>query len=124
MRVACWLPLVSILLFGCSRAPRADGPATVPVKGILIDKAGKPLSGGAVEFKNLEKEDIRSWGAVGTDGAFRLHTVVGSEKVDGAPEGKCQVTYYPESQDQTVLPRVLKKSYTVTPMADLRLELD
>jgi hypothetical protein len=70
-------------------------PVTYPVTGTVLMLRGTPYSGGAVQFHPERDEDLTVLGDIDKDGTFRLRTIKGRQRVDGAPEGAYRVTIRP-----------------------------
>ncbi|VTR97312.1 hypothetical protein [Tuwongella immobilis] len=97
------LLLLSGTLLGCSTGG-SDKPApkTVPVKGVVLDKAtSKPTAvSGLVTFRLKSDPTILANGRIGDDGSFELSTILDDGKLSGAAVGAHDVTVLPPSGDQ------------------------
>lgn len=90
-----------MLLFlapGCSK--KEEMPKTYTVKGKVVLKNGKPLTGGFITFTSVTNDEQRAYGDIAQDGTFTLDTVAltskaRSEKLAGAVEGEFKVTIRP-----------------------------
>jgi hypothetical protein len=82
---------------GCSSGGKRDEtmPSTFPVSGTLTTEKGEAYKGGSVQFKSEKDPDLTVVGDVGEDGTFKLHTIKGSSKADGAPPGSYEVMINP-----------------------------
>jgi hypothetical protein len=96
---------------GCG-GPAHELPKTYPVTGQVVNKAGKPVTLGMVEFASTKDETIQAIGKLQADGTFSLLTAIGKEALPGAVEGSHKVTFLPGSQSQQ--PAYFKETYTVT----------
>jgi hypothetical protein len=75
-----------LLLLGCKGGNPM--PATVPVKGKVVDAKGGPVTGGKVQFEpkqGLANAMVVS--EIGPDGSFSLKTFRTKDQADGAPPG-------------------------------------
>jgi hypothetical protein len=112
VRLVVVLFALALLGLGCGRdAPAA--PATFRAGGQVKYKDGRPVSGGTIEFRSLDNPSVTTIGAIGPDGKFTLHTLVGSQKVPGAQEGKHLVTVIPQAMTKKVKPVILPEIYEV-----------
>ena len=102
-------------MLGCgSGQPAKAPPPTEKAGGIVLNKNGKPVSGGSVEFRHAAKPEFVSLGDVGPDGKFTLQTTGGAADAAGAQEGEHTVTYTPPLNDKgETEPITLSKKYTV-----------
>ena len=91
----------AVIAVGCRSAAAPPPPATHPAKGVLIDKAGKPLSGGMVELVSEDQVPKSARAQIGSDGSFSLFVIDATgKKYDGAQEGDYRVTYIPPMTSQ------------------------
>jgi hypothetical protein len=106
--------LVLAALAGCA-VSGPEPPPTYPVSGTVYWKKGEPVRGGTIEFKMIPPSAIYTTNTeIRQDGTFTLRTLAGNKKIDGAPEGKYQVTVIPASDDQTKIRQFeLPDTYTV-----------
>jgi len=93
-----WAPLrfglaALALGLGCSRRDTSM-PATYPVTGTITTERGQPYPGGSLQFRPDSNEDLTVLGDIEKDGTFRLRTLKGSDRAEGAPAGSYQVTIY------------------------------
>jgi hypothetical protein len=75
-------------------------PKTYPVKGKVVLKNGKPLSGGLITFTSTTNHEHRAYGDIAADRTFTLDTVAltskgRSERLGGAVEAEFLVTIRP-----------------------------
>src|SRR5262245_4773892 len=99
-RVIClgtWLLLVLLLGPGCANEEK---PKTYAVKGKVVLKDGKPLSGGFITFASAADPEQRAYGDIATDGTFTLDTIAltskaSSERLAGAVDAEFHVTIRP-----------------------------
>jgi hypothetical protein len=96
---------------GCG-GPAEELPKTFPVTGRVVNKAGKPVTIGMVEFASIKDEKIQAVGKLQPDGTFSLLTAIGKEALPGAVEGGHKVTFLPGTQSQQ--PAYFKETYNVT----------
>jgi hypothetical protein len=82
---------------GCQpAAPAVPDPVTHAVSGSVVGKDGRPVAGGAIQFRQVEDSNQTSLGEIKPDGAFSLRTVLADgRKLDGAVAGTYQVTIFP-----------------------------
>jgi len=103
------LLLAFVISAGCD-----SGPKTFPVSGKVVDKSGKPWSGGTITFQLASDPTMGITGEIQKDGAFTLTTNFASgnaaKALTGAPAGEYTVTVEPSYGDE--LPTVIK-GYTV-----------
>jgi hypothetical protein len=83
----------AMIAIGCSS--QEPMPVTYPVTGSVLRLSGTPYPGGAVQFHPESDEDLTVLGDIDKDGTFRLRTIKGRQRVDGAPEGAYRVTIRP-----------------------------
>ena len=107
------LLLVASLL-GCGGQQVKAPPPTHKTEGVVMQKNGKPVAGGSVEFRHAAKPEFVSLGEVGPDGRFTLRTMGGSQDTSGAQEGEHDVTYTPplNAKGETD-PMTLSKKYMI-----------
>ena len=115
-----WLILLGMTL-GCGES----GPVTFPVEGKVLDKNGKPLSGGIIQFTPQVDSKFPATGKINDDGYFRIEThFVNGVKAQiklGAVEGEHQVIIdLPNIKNDTkgqiaIRPIVMKSTYHVKP---------
>lgn len=82
-----------LLLIGCSQAPQAP-EGLQPVSGVVRDSAGKPFSGGMIEFRQVDDSNVRSTSGVDAEGKFKLQFADANARFDGAKPGTYEVTAY------------------------------
>lgn len=95
--------LILVLLagvWGCGKESAVLLPTTHTVAGQIVDKSGRPLTFGAVEFVSMRDEKVQAIGKVNPDGTFSLMTVIGKDSVPGAVEGPHRVTFMPSMRGQ------------------------
>jgi hypothetical protein len=106
------LLLLSAAVLGCS----SDATPRVilhPVSGRILEH-GKPVQGGSVRFAPVnEQAAFIVTGPVDQDGTFELKTLIGRERVAGAPEGSYQVTYSPAKLGKQALPVTPERIYPI-----------
>lgn len=92
----------AILAFqvGCSRPPDVNVPATFEVTGKVVDKSGKQVTHGMVEFVSLVDAKSQASGKLRPDGTFTLHTYVAESVVPGAVAGAQEVRFHPGVRGQ------------------------
>ncbi len=121
--LAPWLVLAGLLCAGCARE---EMPKTYAVKGKVVQKNGKPFSGGEIVFVSVADPELRGYGIIGQDGTFTLGTIAHtsrgrSQNLDGAVVGEFRVNIRPGRGGDGVNPPVgpgkpaftLKKTYQV-----------
>src|SRR2546429_463577 len=84
-------PVALALCLGCP-GHDASMPTTCPVTGTVTTELGQPYPGGSLQFRPDSNEDLTVLGDIEKDGTFRLRTLKGSARVEGAPAGSYQVT--------------------------------
>lgn len=103
-RNLCNWTIVSLLIVifhvGCGQSPNAAGPATFEVTGRVVDKSGKQVSYGSVEFVSLEDGKTQAVGKLQPDGTFSLHTYIDKSVVPGAIEGSHEANFHPGIRGQ------------------------
>ena len=118
MRNAGFVVLVGVwvLALGCGQSGPAE-PKTHPVKGKVVVKGGPPLKGGFIEFRSAAGSNHTVNANVENDGTFKLHTLIGNKKLDGAPEGEYSVNVIPPMgpDQKAVAVRVLEPKHKVSP---------
>jgi hypothetical protein len=92
-----WLVPVLLLVSGCAKE---EMPKTYPVKGKVVLKNGKPLTGGFITFTSVTNPELRGYGEIAKDGTFTLDTIAltsraRSERLAGAVEGEFHVNIRP-----------------------------
>lgn len=81
--------VVCVAVLGCG----GGGVNTYPVKGVVVYKDGKPVSGGRIIFEPADKGNSHSAiGEIQQDGKFELRT---RNPGDGAATGKYKVAVMP-----------------------------
>jgi hypothetical protein len=116
---------ILLLAAGCWGASKPL-PKTYPVTGQVLRADGAPLAEALVQFTPANNPaGVSTSGVTGADGKFRLSTIVGSMKVDGATEGNHSVTVIPpmgqaqqSSPGPPPEPITLARPYTVKPDGD------
>jgi hypothetical protein len=108
--------LLLVNSLGCNRTPTPPLPTTYPATGQVVDKSGKPVTIGTIEFVSAVDGKTDAVGKLQADGTFSLITVVGKEMVSGAVEGAHKVTFLPGSQEQ--VPVYFKETCKVVPGAN------
>ncbi len=114
-------------LFGCGSGQTAKAPPpTEKAAGIVLNKNGKPVTGGGIEFRHDTKPEFVSLSDVGPDGRFTLRTMGGTADAAGAQEGEHTVTYMPPlNANGETTPVILSKKYTIKAGAnDITVTLD
>src|SRR5437588_524434 len=90
---AGWPFRLAVLAFILAAAAGCGSGNTSPVRGKVIFKDGKPLSGGLVVFRPLDQKlQVSSRGDIHPDGTFTLGTY---QEGDGAIPGKYQAAITP-----------------------------
>jgi hypothetical protein len=92
----CLVPAL-LLVLGCAKE---EMPKTYPVKGKVVLKNGKPLTGGLITFTSIANQEHRAYGDIAKDGTFTLDTIAltskaRSERLAGAVEAEFLVTIRP-----------------------------
>jgi hypothetical protein len=100
-------------LVGCSQGPDTPAPTTYEVTGKVVDKSGKPMIYGSVEFASLVDVKTQAVGKLQSDGTFSLHTYVDNSAVPGAIEGAHEVSFHPGIREQ--MPFRFKGPFKVGP---------
>lgn len=125
LRVLGWGFLAGwvILLAGCPRVV-VQIPQAQEVRGLAVYKDGRPIAGGAVEFRLLRDPSIRAVGIIEQDGSFVLQTLVADQKVDGIPPGLYKVTIAPPADmGQSHSPYVFPNFEVKPNQREIRLEI-
>ena len=107
--------LIAAFAAGCGTTPVAPPPVTHPVKGRLLDKAGQPVTGGALQIVSSNDIPVSAMGEVRPDGTFELAVLSKSgQKLAGAEAGQYKATYIPVmSAAQTEAPIDLPQPITI-----------
>ncbi|MCS7168301.1 MAG: hypothetical protein RMI91_04085 [Gemmatales bacterium] len=80
-------------------------PQTQEMRGYVSYSDGRPLTGGAVEFRNLRDPTIRAVAEIQRDGSFDLNTLAADRKLQGIPPGRYEVIISPPLEtSQTISP--------------------
>ncbi len=109
---AFWiLPLLAAP--GCSDTPQAPPRKTYPVTGEVMIAPGEPLNRGTIQFESTTDDLMTAIGEIGPDGRFSLTTYLDGVKLEGTLTGPSRVTIIPFAEDQSAMPIVLTKLYTV-----------
>jgi hypothetical protein len=123
---ALWFGAILVVVSGCTT--KEELPKTYTVKGKVVLRNGKPLTGGFITFTSVASDEQRAYGDIKQDGTFTLDTVAltssaRSERLPGAIEGDFKVTIRPAGSvdDGTGGPPVgggrpaftLKKTYKI-----------
>ena len=103
MRFGMIIGMLAIGLLGCSTpTDTRQAPKTVPVKGKVVDKSGKPTAvTGMVSFHLKSDGTVMAKSRIGEDGSFELQTLFNDDKIPGAAVGSHEVVVRPPSGDQT-----------------------
>jgi hypothetical protein len=91
-------------------------PATFPVTGSVLREDGTPYRRGSLQFRPDSNEDFTVRGDIEENGTFRLHTLKGNGRADGAPAGAYEVTISPAlgpDRKAPFAPFVAPKKYVV-----------
>ena len=108
--------LAVVLASGCGPSL----PKTYPVKGKVVDPAGKPWAGGAIMFQLAADPRVVADGVIGADGTFTLTTKIYGKAKEGAAEGEHSVMVEsgpvvgPDGQAGS-RPAVVPRKYKVEP---------
>ncbi len=96
-------------------------PVTYPVTGSVLKLNGSPYTGGSVQFLPDNGEDLTVLGDIDKDGGFRLRTIKGGQRLDGAPAGSYRVTIRPaigRDQKAPFAEFTIDKIYQIEPPND------
>ncbi|HMF16852.1 MAG TPA: hypothetical protein VKE98_06560 [Gemmataceae bacterium] len=69
-----------------------------------------------IQFRLEKSQEVTVMGKIEEDGTFRLHTIKGKARADGAPVGSYEVTISPpigKDQKMPFVPFTLPKKYQV-----------
>jgi hypothetical protein len=111
------LAVMAAAALACYFVYRPDNPdpppATQPVHGKVIRPGRPPLPGGIVQFHHTTDTSLTVVGQLQPDGTFRLVTIKGKGRADGAPVGEYKVSIVPAGKDPAAgkpihLPRTVK----------------
>jgi hypothetical protein len=108
------LAIVLVVALGCANPESI--PMTYPVTGSVSDTKGKPFQGGTIQFRLEKNQEVTVTGKIGEDGTFRLFTIKGKRRADGAPVGNYEVVISaPIGKDQKMpfFPFTVPKKYKV-----------
>lgn len=101
-------------------------PQTQEMTGYVSFKDGKPVTGGAVEFRNLRDPSIRAVGNIERDGSFQLKTLAADQRLNGIPPGRYEVLVAPPPEmGQTHSPYQFPKPIEIAQnQKEIRLEIE
>jgi len=90
-------------LSGCKGDSGPAPPPTFPVTGKVTFKDGTPLVNGAIGFTSAADQTLSIHASIKADGTFDdTFTVLGKQRVKGAPEGELDVRIFPpQGADQS-----------------------
>jgi hypothetical protein len=109
--------LAGVVLLGLAGCHATHLPKTYPVSGKVVYQDGQPVTGGMVQFRPARHAGLTTVGEIQPDGHFALTTVYKSQRLDGAIEGKHEVTVMPAIQERQPVAwlGVVEHIYRVTP---------
>ncbi len=93
---------VGLSPLACS-GPKQDLPKVHPASGKVVRRDGSSFPGGSIIFnQQTDEKDLRLSvrGDIKPDGTFKLYSLVGSTRLDGAPAGKYKVRVLGSSRSQ------------------------
>jgi hypothetical protein len=91
-------------------------PKTFSVTGKVSSLKGTPYQGGTIQFRLEKSQDITVTGKIDETGGFRLVTIKGKRRAEGAPAGSYEVIISPpvgKDQKLPFFPFTLPKKYRV-----------
>src|SRR6516225_1873412 len=112
--IRSWLLTVLGISLGCGN--QESMPQTYPVTGTITSMAGKPYRGGVIQFRLEENQEITVTGNIDEKGGFRLITIKGNKRAEGAPPGFYVVAISPaigKDRKMPFFPFTLAKKYQV-----------
>ncbi len=116
-----------LLAAGCGSGSEGEPPPkTYPAKGQVVSrKTGQPLTDGLVEFETTGDKPLSVQGSIQPDGQFKLITLHGKQRIDGAPEGSYRVSVVPPQTEQQESPISLDGVFQVKPDGpnDFKIEI-
>ncbi len=96
--------IIGLSAAGCGRS---DFPKTYPLRGKVVLKDGRPLTGGYIEFESTDEAKWRGAGNIEEDGAFEgAVTSKDGKEVDGLVAGEYLVRIEPPRGDAEDAPAV------------------
>lgn len=109
-----WLALglfagLGFALVGCGPQPTPP-PVLAPVTGVLLSRAGEPISTGSIEFSSPDASTLLASSELTEGGKFELATfTIDGQRHKGVQPGDYLVKYYPVlSEKQTEQPVELR----------------
>jgi hypothetical protein len=102
------------VFFGCANPPSM--PQTYPVSGTVVTLKGTPYSGGTIQFRLEKNQELTVTGKIEDNGTFRLYSIKGKRRSDGAPVGSYEVVISPPvgpDQKMPFFPFTAPKKYKV-----------
>ena len=131
---ACFvlIVLVDLSAVGCSKAEKATGPKTVPLRGKLAFTRGGDVKAlfnrqGRIELESVEQPGVRAMGPIEEDGSFVVATVTAEGSSPGAVPGTHRVRLdLDDAAEKLVAPQFLsyeKSGITVKVPSDQPLEI-
>lgn len=104
----------TLLIAGCGGAGNVEPVVkTIPVTGQVVDVSGKPVVGGMLSLRSITNAEQVASAKIDPQGAFKLTSLVGEKRVDGAQPGEYSVLFAPDTIKQTDQPVMLKKTYVI-----------
>ena len=87
-----WI-LTMVAVFASAGIAGCTGVKTYPVKGKVVFKDGRPVTGGGrIEFQSASDSQVKATGWIDMkDGSFSLTTFKDGKKIEGAVEGPHRV---------------------------------
>jgi hypothetical protein len=116
----------ALFAVGCgSGSDPQPPPKTYPAKGQVVSRKAGPLTDGLVQFETTGDKPVSVQGHIQSDGQFKLVTLHGKQKIDGAPEGSYRVSVVPPQTDQQEPPVSVGTVFQVKPDGpnDFKIEI-
>lgn len=110
--LALFSGLLLCLNLGCGGGQSKPNFEPILVSGKVLETNGNPISEGLVSLRSVPNGEYLASGKI-ENGAFKLKTIVESDKVDGIPAGEYRVQVARFSTNQADLPVDLKKTYKI-----------
>ncbi len=114
-----------VLISGCGSTVSKPAVKTVAIAGQMLDVSGKPVPGGMLSLRSTSKADQVASAKIDGEGKFKLTSLIGDERVDGAQPGEYSVLFAPDTIKQTDMPVTLKKTYVISEgQTELEIKLE
>jgi hypothetical protein len=125
-RAAVLVPcLIVCLVLGCGGGKAKPDFKPILITGKVVEANGAPVTGGILMLRSVPNGEYGASGLLDSNGAFKLSTIVGNDKVEGIPAGEYKVTFGRRSTSQADLPVDLKQTCKIAPdQKELEIKLE